>query len=344
MAGSFVDFRSQVFSFLLLPEFSLMALTAVIEPLRHANAILGYENYVWKFYSWSGSRLTSSSQVEIAPCGGQKDIAEHSNIVLCSGPDIAMHSTEALRKWLRRAARYSPMIGALCTAPRILAEAGILDGYRATIHWESLQSFRESFPRVNVCDGLFELDRDRMTCAGETAGIDMMTTLLAVRHGFDLAAQVAARILCSRVRAPREPQTPIRLRLGSRCPHLIRVIEIMEANIEDPLELDFIVDQINCSRRQIERSFNKHLSCSPIQYYRNLRLDRARQLLADTQMGYTEVGIACGFSSATSFSRAYRQRFGVSPYNERGIPKLAVQYGERPIPFIGSSGAEHQID
>jgi transcriptional regulator GlxA family with amidase domain len=317
----------------------MMALTALIEPLRHANAVLGREAYKWRLYSASGERVTSSSEVEIKACGGPEDIAEQSIIVLLGSTNIGSYSNGTLRKWLRRVARQAPMIGALCAAPRILADAGLLDGYRATIHWECLHSFRELFPKVLVSDGLFELDRDRMTCAGETAGLDMMMTFLAQCHGSGFAAEVATRVLHSRIRSPCEPQTPIRLRLGTRCSDLVKVIEIMEANIEEPLELDSIAGRIDCSRRQIERNFKKHLSCSPIHYYRNLRLDRARQLLADTPMSCTEVGVACGFNSTTSFRRAYQQRFGASPYDGRGMP-VAVS---KIIPRKGQAPEIHRV-
>lgn len=316
---------AQAFSFLLMPEFSMMALTAAIEPLRHANHVLGREYYSWAVYSETGRPVSSSSQVEINPEGDLGAIDSRSTIVLCGGPNIISHTSLHLLGWLRRAARHSPMIGGLCTAPRVLAEAGVLDGYRATIHWESLEAFRESFSKVLVSESLFEIDRDRFTCAGETAGIDMMVTLLAARHGNGLAARVAEQVLHTRVRSQHESQRlALQVRLGTRSPHLIHAVQLMESNLEEPLNIDCIVHQIGRSRRQFERLFNRHLNCPPMVFYRNLRLDRARRLLLETELKYTEIGVASGFKSYGAFSRAYRDRFGQTPRDERGIPKLNV--------------------
>ena len=146
---------SQAFSFVLMPEFSMMALTAAIEPLRHANSILGGEYYSWAVFSATGAPVSASSQIQINPKGDLGTVDRRSTIVLCGGPNIISHTSGQLLSWLRQAARHSPMIGGLCTAPRVLAEAGVLDGYKATIHWESLDAFRESFPAVFVSESLF---------------------------------------------------------------------------------------------------------------------------------------------------------------------------------------------
>lgn len=315
------DGMNREFSFVLIPAFSMMALAAAIDPLRHANHILSRDHYRWTVYSETGGPVLSSSRLQLVPKGGLEAIDPRSAVILCGGPNIASHGSEAMLKWIRQTARHSPLLGGLCTAPRLLAEAGVLDGYRATIHWESLAAFREAFAKVTVCESLFEFDRNRMTCAGETAGIDMMVTLLAALHGNDLAARVAAQVLHGRIRSATESQSPVQVRYGTRLPRLLQIIAIMEANLEEPLEFARIIEQLGCSRRQVERIFNRHLNCSPIEFYRNLRLDRARQLLLETDMSCAEAATACGFGLA-NFSRAYRQRFGMLPSLESGSPRL----------------------
>ena len=323
MADVLADSNRQVFSFLLMPEFSMMALTSAIEPLRHANSVLGYENYCWAVYSETGAPVFSSSRLEINPGGALGTIDPRSTIVLCGGPNIITHTSPRLLGWLRRIARQSPMVGGLCTAPRVLAEAGVLDGYKATIHWESLDAFRESYSNVLVSESLFEIDRDRFTCAGETAGIDMMLTLLSARHGNVLAAKVAQQILHARVRPQHECQRlALQIRLGTRSPHLIHAVQLMESNLEEPWDAGAIIQQIGCSRRQFERLFNKYLNCPPMVFYRNLRLDRARGLLLETELKYTEIAVACGFKSYGAFTRAYHDRFGQTPRDDRGMPRL----------------------
>lgn len=318
-----------------MPEFSMMALTAAIEPLRHANSVLRQENYCWEVYSETGAPLFSSSHLQINPKGALRDIDPRSTIVLCGGPNITTHISPQLIRWLRRSARHCPMLGGLCTAPRVLAEAGLLDGYKATIHWESLDAFKESFTNVLVSESLFEIDRDRFTCAGETAGIDMMLTLLSARHGNSLARNVAEQILHARVRPQHECQRlALQVRLGIRNPHLLHAVQLMESNIEDPMDVSGITQSIGCSRRQIERLFHKYLDCPPMVFYRNLRLDRARGLLLETGLKYTEIAVACGFKSYGAFTRAYRDRFGQGPRDDRGIPKsISHTSVSRELPF-----------
>lgn len=323
MAEILSDSNRQVFSFLLMPEFSMMALTSAIEPLRHANGALGQENYSWEVYSETGKPVFSSSHLQINPKGPLCDIDPRSTIILCGGPNIIIHTSPNLIRWLRKCARHCPMLGGLCTAPRVLAEAGVLDGYKATIHWESLDAFRESFTKVLVSESLFEIDRDRFTCAGEAAGIDMMLTLLSARHGNILATKVAEQVLHARIRPQHECQRfALQVRLGIRNPRLVQAAQLMESNLEDPLDVNCIIKQIGCSRRQCERLFQKHLKCSPMIFYRNLRLDRARSLLLETELKYTEIAVACGFRSYGAFIRAYHGRFGQNPRDDRGMPVL----------------------
>lgn len=309
------------FSFVLLPGFSMMALTSVIDPLRHANQVIGREHYSWQVHSEQGQPVPSSSRLVLPVSGGLEEVDLRSTIVLCGGVDIALQGSGRLFGWVRKAAALSPMLGALCTAPRILAQAGVLDGHRATIHWEQLAAFSEAFPRVLCRQSLYELDRNRMTCAGETVGIDMMVAILTERHGRPLAARVAAQLLHGRVRDAGEPQTPPQIRYSTRDPKLVRMIQIMEQNLEDPLDLGRIIAAAGISRRQAERLFNKHMHATPLVFYRNLRLDRARQLLLETEMSCLEVAIACGFS-LSGLRGAYRQRFGVTPNKECGYPHL----------------------
>ncbi|MEP7173067.1 MAG: GlxA family transcriptional regulator [Aestuariivirga sp.] len=322
MADVLSDSSRQVFSFILMREFSMMALTSTIEPLRHANRALGEEIYSWEVYSETGEPVFSSSHLQISPKGDLRGIDPRSTIVLCGGPNIATHTSPNLIHWLRRSARHCPMLGGLCTAPRVLAEAGLLDGYTATIHWESLEAFRESFPNISASESLFEIDRDRFTCAGETAGIDMMLALLAARHGNSLATNVAEQVLHARVRPQHECQRlDIQVRLGIRSPHLIHAVQLMESNLEDPMDVSGITQSIGCSRRQIERLFHKYLHCPPMVFYRNLRLDRARRLLLETGLEYREIAIACGFRSYGAFARAYYGRFEKNPRDDREMSR-----------------------
>jgi transcriptional regulator GlxA family with amidase domain len=190
----------------------------------------------------------------------------------------------------------------------------LLAGYRATIHWEMMESFRETFTDIEVTDSLFEIDRNRLTCAGEAASADMILTMLANWHGPEVAGQAAAQVLHTRVRLPAEPQASAALKLGTRNRYLLKAITLMEKAGEDLIDIEDIAKQAGCSRRQLERIFSDKTGYSPVLYYRNMRLDRARHLLTETDLPHAEIAVACGFESLSGFSAAFRRRFGTSPY------------------------------
>jgi transcriptional regulator GlxA family with amidase domain len=304
------------FAFVLMPRFSLLALSGAVEPLRHANHVLGQDHYGWPLFSEDGNAVLSSSGVPVTPSGSLKDVPLDANVILVGGADILQSYSPALVKWLRHVAVRVGMLGGLCTATRVLAEAGLLDGHRATIHWEMRESMREAFPNVDVTDRLFEIDRNRLTCAGEAASIDMILNLLFSDHGKNVAAAVAAQVLHGRVRSPEEPQAPLAIRTGIRNKHLLQAIALMDTHQDDKLDIERIAARAGCSRRQLERLFQTKVGVPPVTYYRNLRLDRARQLFFETNLSLMEISIACGFANSTTLSLAYKRRFGRSPTKE----------------------------
>ena len=159
-----------------------------------------------------------------------------------------------------------------------MARAELLNGYRATIHWENLASLREQFPDTTVSSELFEIDRDRYTCSGGTAPLDMMLSVIAKRQGAGLAAAISEVFVCERIRDGNDRQRiPLRVLLGTSQPKLIEAVSLMEANIEEPMSLDELARHVVLSRRQLERLFQKYLQCVPTRYYLELRLERARQ-------------------------------------------------------------------
>ncbi|MFL2561937.1 MAG: GlxA family transcriptional regulator [Arenicellales bacterium] len=210
----------------------------------------------------------------------------------------------------------------ICTASYQLARAGILDGYRCTLHWENIPDMHDEFPHLVVSSGLFELDRDRYTCSGGTAPIDMMLTLIARERGRALSDRISEGMLCERIRDGSDRQRmPLRMRLGSSQPKLVEAVELMESNIEEPMTLDELATHVGISRRQLERLFQKHLQCVPTRYYLEIRLRRARSLLLRSSRSIVDIAFACGFVSAPHFSKCYRDFFGIPPREER-LPKV----------------------
>ena len=223
-------------------------------------------------------------------------------------------------KALRRQAERRVGLGALCTGGYALARAGLLDHYRATIHWENLPALREEFPRVQLNNQVFSIDRDRYTASGGTAPLDLMLNLIQLKHGPRISQQVSEQFLLERVRSDQDRQyVPLRAQVGSSHGTLIRVAQLMEENIEKPLSLERIAQGTGLSRRQIERLFRRHLGCVPKRYYLEMRLRRARELLLQTAMPVMDITTSCGFKSPPHFSRCYRSQFGHPPSAERRV-------------------------
>ena len=309
--------------FLLIPDFSLIAFTSAIEPLRIANRLSGKRLYDWPLVSRDGAPVTASSGVVIQvdttiaahePTGGGVPPA----IVLCGGLGSEHYQDKEVFGWLRRWDRRGAQVGAICTGAHVLARAGLLDGHRCTIHWENLPGFLEAFPEIQVTSDLYEIDRTRFTCSGGTAALDLMLNRIAMAHGDELATKVSEQCIVDRIRGPHDRQRmPLRVRLGVHHPKLIRAVEIMEANIEETLSQEMLAQHIGLSRRQLERLFRRHLGRTPAQYYLETRLERARHLLYQTDMPIMSVACATGFVSASHFTTCYRQMFGKTPRAER---------------------------
>ncbi len=307
------------FAFLLLDRFTLIAFSSAIEPLRLANRVAGRTLYTWQLVSETGGPVACSNGTEIAVASKLDDLPQDCLIVVCGGVDVQRASSANVLSWLRRRARYGNMIGAVCTAAWTLGKAGLLDERRATIHWENFNSMAEEFPEVELAKSVFIVDGPRVTAAGGIAALDMILSVIAARHGSDLANAVADQLVYSAIRTNRDTQRlSIPARIGVRHPKLARVIEIMESHIEDPISPADLAEAVDMSTRQLERLFRRYLNRSPKRYYMELRLERARNLLMQTDMSVINVALAAGFTSPSHFSKCYRSHYNTTPYRERG--------------------------
>lgn len=324
MLGEKPNNLTQSVALVLVPEFTMMPVTSVIEPLRLANRLADKPLYKWTLHSVDGQPVAASSGILTMANGDLESIPSDAAVIVCGGLNIQHHTDKRLLSWLRKISRKGVDIGAVCTGAHVLAEAGLLDGYRCTIHWENLPGFTEAFPDIDVTGGLFEIDEDRFTSAGGTTALDMMLSLITTQHGPDMAAQVAETILHSPIRHHSENQRlSLPARIGARHPKLVSIIEKMEENLEDPLSPSLLAKQAGLSTRQLERLFRRYLDRSPKRYYLELRLKKARSLLLQTDMSVINVALACGFSSPSHFSKCYRAYYGRTPYRERGVPAAA---------------------
>ncbi len=313
--------RPETIGFLLIPKFSMMAFTATIEPLRMANRMSGKELYRWSLYTIDGKPIRASNGILLMPDASLADAADVRRpdaIVVCAGIDVQIFNDKPTFAALRRMERQGVDIGAVCTGSHVLARAGLLDGHRCTIHWENLDSFTEAFPDIEVSTDLFEIDRNRFTCCGGTAALDMMLHLIGRKHSAALATAVSEQCILERIRDEHDAQRmPLSARLRVNHPKLVAAIGLMEANLEAPLSQNELARRVGLSRRQLERLFRRYLRKAPARHYLELRLQRARLLLLQSTLSIIAVALACGFVSASHFSKCYRQAYRRSPKQER---------------------------
>ena len=311
--------------FFLVPDFTMIAFATALDPLRSANRMLGYEAYRWRLASIDGKPVRASNGVECAVDTSLDDErkkmsgADRPNMaIVCSGIEVEKYHNKSAFAWLREEYNRGVALGGLCTGAHILAAAGLLSNKRCAIHWENLPGFSEAFPKANVFADLFEIDQNIYTCAGGTAALDMMLKLIGDDFDESLVNRVCEQVLTDRVRSPTDRQRlPLRARLGVQNSKVLTIIELMEANLSEPLSLIEIADHVDLSRRQIERLFRTEMGRSPARYYLEIRLDRARHLLIQSSMPVVEVAVACGFVSASHFSKCYRELYARSPQQER---------------------------
>lgn len=313
------DDRPEQIHFLLMPGFSMLGFSCALEPLRAANRFSG-ALYEWHIVSVDGQPVRASDGIMIVADQSVADMPSAHRVFVVAGYDPLDHYNGAVAAWLRKVDLFGATLGAIDTGCFVLAETRLLDRERVTLHWEAIPAFMESYPALAVTQELFEISHRRITCAGGTASLDMMLHLIGREHGAELAIQVSEQFVQGRIRNRTDHQRmEIATRYGVHNKKLVQVLGIMESHLSDLLSTDSLAVMVGITRRQLERLFREHLGGSPSNFYLHLRLDRARQLLQQTDMTIMEVGTACGFESASHFSRTYRTRFGVSPSRDREV-------------------------
>ena len=311
--------ESQRVALIVLDQFSMIAFTSTIEPVRLANRVLGRDFYDWKTYSVDGNPVTSSNGCTLSVDGSITDLNDADITLICSGVDVErVPLPKELGIQLRKLNARGRTYGAVCTGAYVLARYNLLAGRRCTIHWDNIRSFREEFPDIDVSADLFAIDRNCITCAGGMAALDMMLRVIAIQHGAYLAHEVAEVALYQNMRSGESAQRhDLESRTGISNVKILDAIRIMDLHIEDPLSCQQLAMTVNLSPRQLERLFRRHFDCTPGQYYLKLRLETARDLLRRTNRAVLDVAIACGFASTSHFTKCYRERYSCTPTEER---------------------------
>ncbi len=301
--------------FALLPKLTLLAFSSAVEPLRIANQITGKTLYRWFTMSADGAPIRCSNHVQITPDTALKDLVKTDRAFVCSGIEPATTLDPKVTQWVRRQKAHGVTVGGICTGAFTLAAAGTLRAQRFTLHWENQPGFGEIHPNLTPSKNLYEMDKGLLTCGGGGSATDMMLDQIEQDHSKQLAIMVAD--MCLHFRSPKQgtnQQSAHAVALGTRNPRLIKAIEMMDANLETPLFITDIADEVGLSSRQLERLFKRYLNQSPAEVYVRRRTARAYALLSETNLSTAEIAMAAGFSSANQLSQRFRRLYGLSPH------------------------------
>lgn len=308
------------FAVLIFPGFPMMAFSAVIEPLRAANAIASAKLYDWTIVGPDEKTVMASNGIAVAPHHAAAKAPSADYIVVCSGGDADRLTAKKPLSWIRKNLRLGAHIGSVADGAFYLARAGLLDGHTCTLHWQSQPAFLEAFPHIRLARRIFVIDRTRFTSAGGVGAMDMMLELIGAQHGHELARQVAEWFVHDRIKASADRERlQLRLRTGIRDDVVLEAVAEMEKASERSEEVSTIATRLGVSMGQLERLFKAEFGLGPAEYYRRFRMERARDLLTHSRMSVREVGLACGYASFSSFVRAYKAVYGATPGKARKV-------------------------
>ncbi len=295
-----------------LPQASILEVASALDPLRNANRQLGHEAYRWRVVTPDGQPVALTCGIELPSTGNLAHANGADALIVIAGYRLAEVATRPLIRNLRRIAPRFKLVGGIDAAPWVMARAGLLDGHRATVHWEDLEDLAAAHPHIDVVPDRYVIDRSRATIGGAAAATDFMLHLIRARHGAALARQVAASFLAT-VREGSEPQIAPEGQDPALDPRVARAVARMEAQIDAPTPIATIAFSLGLSSRRLETLFRQNLGLTPGAYALSLRLAAARRLLNDTKHPLSEIALRTGFSSPVTLSRAFKARFGQPP-------------------------------
>jgi transcriptional regulator GlxA family with amidase domain len=326
-------------AFLLVPQFSMMAFSAAIEPLRSANRMSERQLFEWQLVSVDGKEVMASNGIGIAAHRSLDALGKIDMLVVCAGLEpIQFGRNHRIHHHLRRLARHGSMVGAISSGSFILADAGLLTGRRCTVHWEYADLFRSRHPALEVSRDIYVVDRGVFTCSGGTAALDMMLHFVSEASAPGIAVAVAEQFIHPQIRKQEDHQrleTHARYAIDS--PKLVEIIRLMEGAVENPLDIKQLSNAAGISARQAERLFREQLGASPKAFYLQLRLARARTLLRQTVKPILDIALECGFGSTSHLYHAYKRVFGIAPTDERRRIAPLANPASHPISPTGSA-------
>ena len=301
---------------LVLPQSSILEVASVLDPLRSANRHLGYEAFRWRITSPDGAAVPLTCGIELPATGTLATADGADALVVIAGFRQSQVATAPLIRDLSRMATRFIAIGGIDAGAWVLARAGLLNGHKATVHWEDLEDIAAAHPQIDIVPDRYVIDRNRFTAGGAAPAADLMLHLIRTRHGAATALQVAASFITT-ARDGSEPQIlPARpdLRLD---PRVAQTIARMEATLDAPEPTGTLATRVALSPRRLEMLFRQNLGLTPAAYALDLRLAAARRMITDTRHPLADIALRTGFSSPSTLSRAFRGRFGHAPSSLR---------------------------
>lgn len=322
------EFTCQI-GMLLLPGFNCLAAQAFLDPFRAANYLRGSRIYGWQFLSLDGASVVASNGVKIGDTVGIGNQPPAFDFLIVNASWVPeQFQGKNLQAWLRAASRQGVTLGGIDNGAIVLAFAGLMDKHRAVVHYEHLAAFNEMFPTIETTESLYAIDKRRISCCGGVAAVDLALEIIRIQKGIELANAAARYIFHERLRDAGEAQIPRRLQpVGYQVPEKLRdAILLMERNIEEPLTQPELASYLSLSVRQVQRIFKQYIGVTPVRYYLNVRLDRARGLVTQTEMPIMDIAAICGFLRAEQLSRAYVKRFDIPPIKDRIEGRIPFQF------------------
>jgi transcriptional regulator GlxA family with amidase domain len=302
------------FAMLLFPGFPMMAFSSVVEPLRAANALGADPKYSWMTVSATDKPITASNGITFTPDFRLAERPSADYIVVCSGGDADQLTAQAPIKWIRANLRRGAHLGSVADAAFYLARAGLLDDYACTLHWRSQPAFVEAFPHIELRRSVYVIDRTRFTSAGGVGAFDMMLDIIQRHHGEEMARGVAEWFVHDRIRANADREKlQLRVRTGIRNDLVLAAAARMEERMERGETVAQIARKLGVSVWKLDRAFRADLKTSPGDYFRQMRMERASDLLIHSSLPIHEVGLACGYTDFPAFVRAFRRTYRKTP-------------------------------
>ena len=300
----------------LCPGFPLYSVAAALDVMRHANRFTETEFYRWTFLSENDQAVSDSNGIALSPGSDIAGAGAFDLAFIVAGFDASQIGQPRLCAWLAKQARAGRIVGGISNGAFLLAAAGLLNQYSATTHWEDFESFCLLFPEVRARYQRFVMDRNRISCAGGSATLDLFLELARQDLGNEIALKISRQMLLQE-QSVLLPGPANRVPERRYSPPVQRALNLIEAGVGQSITVNELAGRIGISRRELLRLFKKELNNTPSRVLGQRRLDRARSLILNTGLPMAVIAESVGFSSQSHLTSSYHLQFGITPAQQR---------------------------